>query len=55
MVSLAQRLSWTACSSSTRWVLPAVALAYPGCSFSDPTGLMKLTGLRLQALFEESA
>jgi hypothetical protein len=36
-------------------MLPAVALAYPGCSFSDPTGLMKLTGLRLQDLLEESA
>src|SRR6266545_2092034 len=30
---------------STRWLLPLCSLAYPGCSFSAPIGLTKLTGL----------
>jgi hypothetical protein len=55
MVFLAQRLFPTASSRSTRCMLPAVALAYPGCSFSAPTGLMKLTGLRLQDLSDDLA
>jgi hypothetical protein len=42
-------------SSETRWSLPFGSLAYPGCSFSCPTGFTKLTDGRLQLEIELSA